>query len=63
MICVRDESQLMPDYNTYAFAYISPAMLKGAVGEITYPQINITSDLDKKEITQKADDALGKTCF
>lgn len=21
MICVRDESQLMPDYNTYAFAY------------------------------------------
>ena len=61
MICVRDESQLMPDYNTYAFAYISPAMLKGAVGEITYPQINITSDLDKKEITQKADDALGKT--
>lgn len=61
MICVRDESQLMPDYNTYAFAYISPAMLKEAVGEITYPQINITSDLDKKEITQKADDALGKT--
>lgn len=25
MICTRDESQLMPDYETFGFAYISPA--------------------------------------
>lgn len=28
LICVPDESQLMPDYNTFGFAYISPATLK-----------------------------------
>lgn len=26
LICVRDSSQLMPDYNTFGFAYISPVM-------------------------------------
>ena len=25
LICTRDESQLMPDYETYGFAYVSPA--------------------------------------
>lgn len=27
-VCVRDESQLLPDYTTYGYAYISPAMYK-----------------------------------
>ena len=33
MICVADNNQLMPDYNTFGFAYISPAKLKAAVEE------------------------------
>ena len=30
MICVQGESQLMPDYTTFGFAYISPAAYKKA---------------------------------
>ncbi len=33
MICVADKNQLMPDYNTYGFAYISPKKLRSAVEE------------------------------
>lgn len=46
MICVQGESQLMPDYTTFGFAYISPAAYKKA-GESAglpyaiYPQINV----------------------
>ena len=31
MICVADKNQLMPDYNTFGYAYISPAKLKKLV--------------------------------
>lgn len=61
MICVRDESQLMPDYTTYGFAYISPALYKNAVGFEFYPQINVISDMSKKEFTDEADKALEST--
>lgn len=61
MICVRDESQLMPDYNSYGFAYISPEMYKNAAGFEFYPQINVRSDMEKKDFTEKVDAALGNT--
>lgn len=61
LVCVRDETQLMPDYDTYGFGYISPAAYKKALGRGYYPQLNIISDLSKEEITDKVDDALGKT--
>ena len=61
LVCVRDETQLMPDYNTYGFGYISPAAYKKALGRDYYPQLNIISDLSKEEITDKTDEALGKT--
>ena len=55
MICVRGEKQLMPDFSTYGFAYISPEMYKKALGNAFYPQINVISDMDKKEFTEKID--------
>lgn len=61
LVCVRDETQLMPDYNTYGFGYISPAAYKKVLGRDYYPQLNIISNLSKEEITDKTDDALGKT--
>ena len=61
MICVRDETQLMPDYSTFGFAYISPVMYEDAAGMAYYPQIHIRSDLTKKEITEAVDEALGRT--
>lgn len=56
-----DESQLMPDYNTFGFAYISPATLKHHLGFETYTQINIKSKLGTKDITNKIEEVLNKT--
>lgn len=33
MICVADKNQMMPDYSTYGFAYISPKKLRSVVEE------------------------------
>lgn len=61
LVCVRDSSQLMPDYNTHGFAYISPVMYEKAAKMTFYPQINILSSLSKKEMAEKIDAALDKT--
>lgn len=61
MVCVRDETQIMPDYNTHGFAYISPAMYNETAGFDYYPQINVISSLSKKEFADKADEALDTT--
>ena len=61
LVCARDSSQLMPDYNTHGFAYISPVMYEKAAKMAFYPQINILSSLSKKEMAEKIDAALDKT--
>ena len=69
LICVPDETQLMPDFNTYGFAYISPVMLKeiipaifrNFIGDNLYYQINVKTGLDKASFVEAADRALGKT--
>ncbi len=61
MICVADENQLMPDLETYAFAYVSPKKLQEVMGMIFYPQINIISDVSKSEAEEIISDALNKT--
>lgn len=61
MICVRDKTQLMPDFSTHGFAYISPRAYKSAIGITYYPQINVISKLGKDEFSEKVNAALGKT--
>ena len=61
MVCVRDETQIMPDYDTYGYAYISPVFYEKAAGFEYYPQINVISDMSKKAFTDEADDALDRT--
>lgn len=61
MICVRDETQLMPDCEANGFAYISPAMYQKTVGAEFYPQINVLSNLEKKEFMNAVDEALDAT--
>lgn len=63
LICVRDSSQLMPDYSTFGFAYISPVMYEKALGRGYYPQINVISSMDKKTFADTADEALGNTAL
>ncbi len=61
MICVADDNQLMPDYNTYGFVYVSPKKLSQILPSEYYPQINIKSNLSKVDIEKAINDALGKT--
>lgn len=61
LICVPDETQLMPDYTTYGYAYISPALLEKVLGTAYYTQINAVSALSRAEFVKRAEDALGKT--
>lgn len=60
-ICLPDKTQLMPDYKTYGYAYISPNKMKEVTGIEFYSQINILSNLEENIITEKIDQALGKT--
>ncbi len=72
MICVADKNQMMPDYSTYGYAYISPKKLGAAVEEKL--KSAMTGELEKsgvpkemldesvdKQLTDKAvDEALDK---
>lgn len=61
LICVRDSSQIMPDYDTFGFAYISPALYRSIAGFDFYPQINVLSSLSKKSFSDAVDDKLSNT--
>ena len=61
LICVRDETQLMPDFGAHGFAYISPKMYVQCAGAEYYPQIHIRSGVDKADISEKVDAALSET--
>lgn len=61
MICVADENQLMPDFEMFGFAYISPAKLEKVMGESFYPQINVRSDMEKAELEEAVSEAMGRT--
>lgn len=84
LVCVRDESQVMPDFNTFGYVYASPAMLrkvierqireeepdldddvmsmavKEACDEL-FCQVNVNSSMEKQEIQDAVDKALGRS--
>lgn len=61
MICVADENQLMPDYESFGFAYITPQKLESSLKAAFYPQINVRSDMKKTELEKAVKDALDCT--
>ena len=69
LICLPDETQMMPDYNSHGYAFISPKMLNAAipalyrrmVGDSLYMQLNVKSSLEKADFVGKMDQALGRT--
>ncbi len=61
MVCVADSNQLMPDYRSFGFVYITPQKLESTLGMTFYPQINICSSLAKADIEEAIGIALGKT--
>ncbi len=56
-----DETQLMPDFSTYGFAFISPTMLRRRIFVEFYPQINVRTGLGKTEFAGLVNEALGAT--
>lgn len=61
LICVADENQLMPDYEAFGFAYITPKTLENALGFAFYPQINMISDMEKADLEKATIEATGTT--
>lgn len=62
LICTPGDNQMMPDFNTYGYVYISPAKYKAALGgHDFYPEIHVISKLSKKEFSTSANEKLGKT--
>ena len=61
LICVADENQLMPDYEAFGFAYVTPKTLEKVLGMAFYPQINIISDMGKADLEEEIKDATGTT--
>lgn len=61
MICVSGENQLMPDYKSFGFAYVTPKTLEKALGKAFYPQINIISSMEKEELETAIKNAIGTT--
>lgn len=60
-VCVLDENQLMPDFESCGFVYATPRFIFEKLGFTFYPQINIISDLTKEEIEAKISDSLNMT--
>lgn len=61
MICTADKNQLMPDFSSFGFAYITPRKLEKAMGGAFYPQINVLSHMEKNELEEAVKKTLGKT--
>ncbi len=58
LYAVENETQIMPEYDNYGYAFISPKEFKAAAGVEIYNQILIKSDLEKDEIEKAVDKAL-----
>lgn len=59
MICVADKNQMMPDYNTFGYAYISPKKLRAVLGEKI--KSDYTDELKKSNVPEEfIDDSLTK---
>ena len=63
LICVRDETQLMPDFDIFGYGYISPKMQEKFLGAEYYSQINVISSDTKSEFISKINNAIDKKCL
>lgn len=68
LICLPNSTQMMPDYSSYGYVYVSPALLDRAIPSLyqlmigsLYHQINVKSSLGKAAFVEQADKALGTT--
>ena len=53
LICVRDESQLMPDFDTYGYVFMSPTMLQSGIEQVIRDE---EPDIDDDVISMAVED-------
>lgn len=58
MIFIQDETQIMPDYFNFGYAYISPSVLKDILKDDFFTQIHVISDDEASEFKTKIDNVL-----
>lgn len=59
LICLKDSSQLLPNYKEYAYCYLSPKMITKYLGQAFYNTIYASSKLSTSDFEAKALNALG----
>lgn len=58
LICVLDETQLMPDFKNAGYGFVTTKSIETALGSSFYTQINVKSSLEKIDFEKKAFEAL-----
>lgn len=58
MIFIQDSTQIMPDYDNFGYAYISPSLLEDILEMKFYTQIHVITNDEKEEFKLKIDNAL-----
>lgn len=59
LICLKDSSQLLPNYKEYAYCYLSPKMITKYLGQAFYNTVYASSKLSTSEFEAEALNALG----
>lgn len=59
LICLKDSSQLLPNYKEYAYCYLSPKMITKYLGQAFYNTIYASSKLSTSDFEAEALNALG----
>lgn len=59
LICLKDSSQLLPNYKEYAYCYLSPKMITKYLGQAFYNTVYASSKLSTSDFEAKALNALG----
>lgn len=59
LICLKDSSQLLPNYKEYAYCYLSPKMITKYLGQAFYNTVYASSKLSTSDFEAEALNALG----
>ena len=58
LICVLDETQMMPDFKNSGYGFVTTKSIETALGSSFYTQINVKSNLEKIDFEKKVFEAL-----
>lgn len=59
LICVTDETQMMPDFKNMGYGYVTSKTIEKALGSTFYSQINVISNMSKEDFEKEAFTKLG----